>query len=206
MDKLIENLKKILKTPIGAFGAFLIIFGGIWFPFAGQGVPIPMWMLISGVLFITIAPRLMSIQYSIFWQIGFMLLCPLAMLGYFGMNEYVYEDEFICLIPEGYKGRVTIKYGQPDGQKVEMEDGKYLFRVGKEDTLKVQHRHRYIIDLLNSAYYSVSPNGERKLLQRNQDSTQLQVFNIQFYHKDKVPYQTFLVGIPAMLKKIKNNK
>ena len=65
----------------------------------------------------------------------FLCLVLLTQLGIRCSND---SDGRIVLIPNGYKGIVTIIYGVKDGAKEEFENGKQVFRIPSNGVLKTQ--------------------------------------------------------------------
>ncbi len=195
-----SNLKKVLFSPLGLFGILLILGGGLIALNVMWGIVVGGWMLLCGMICVALAFPLVKAKHSLWWQLLLMSVCPLVMLGYMLAHEYFYEDEFICLIPAGYTGKVIIKYEAKNGQQAEFEDGKMLLKIGEDGTLETQHERKKIIDLLNSEYYYVLPDQNRVAIPEGiGDSTKLQIIDLQFYATDSASFQTFYVGIPTEL-------
>ncbi len=69
----------------------------------------------------------------------------------------------ICLIPEGFSGPVFIIFGQADGVKPEVENGKRVYRIPKNGILKTKAEADY--RLSQGEFYYIDSKGRRTKLE-----------------------------------------
>lgn len=120
-------------------------------------------------------------KIKIVWQI-FWSLIPFI-LGY----AYLQIDapsKDIYLIPNNYRGKVEILYGNDDGQEKESEGFWRVYRIPENGKLKTKYKLKgSSIYLYNCKYYYVDRNGNRKLLKvydensKEKDSVSVQIIN-----------------------------
>lgn len=156
-----KHRRLFFRTPIGLAGIFLTVFGLLYLPFSGLGLLIALWMLSCGLLCLMLTIPVSRLKNTLLWQFVVIAICPGLMLSYMFVHEYFYTDSFIYLIPEGYRGKLTVKYRLPEGAPVRREGLKILMRFDKSGVLYSQYEGGKIIDHLNTEYYFVSPDGER---------------------------------------------
>lgn len=157
-----DKFRPFFTTPIGLFGVFLTLFGLIYLPFSGLALLIALWILGCGILCLLLTRPLQRVhRYRLAWQLLVMAICPGVMAGYLFVNEFFLTDSFVYLIPEGYRGELILKYKLPEGEPVEHEGFKVLFRFDESGVLLSQYEGGKVIDHLNTEYYFVAPDGSR---------------------------------------------
>ncbi len=191
-------LRLFLRMPIGIAGLLLTALGLIYLPFSGLGFLIALWIACCGILFLLLTRPLIGLRYSLLWQFLVMSICPGAMAGYIWVNDYFYTDSFVYLIPESYRGALTIKYRLADGDPVVREGRKIRFAFDETGLLHSQYMGGKVIDHLQTKYYFVSPSGERTPIPYGYPLDSSQVVIQQkalFYHGDTGIWVLW-VGLP----------
>ncbi|WP_430907682.1 DUF6843 domain-containing protein [Maribacter sp. 2-571] len=74
----------------------------------------------------------------------------MAFCGYLYINE---PSEDVFIVPQDYRGNITVIYGQKEGAEKEFEGSKRIYRIPKGGVLKTQFRVKGNATSLGTYYY-----------------------------------------------------
>ena len=190
---------------------FALVFGYLcltYIPFIGW---LPAFYLspvifLIGIIFIFFSK--VKLVYKLvlgFW----IIVIPIGTIG-----ERYYQRQFIkneiYLIPQNYRGDISVKFGEPNGTNPDIENGAILLKVDPNGTLKTAYtvkNLRYEFDAEREnyrEYYYVDESGNRtklkvnrRLPEKNSESTEVLVIpeGSEFGSDDKsITKLEFFVG------------
>ena len=192
-------------------GAFLVAYLSLrylyaigWLPVLVVSVP----MFLASVFVLLSAPVSLALRGLLS---GWVLVFPLYWLGVY-LWEYRQFREEIVLVPEGYEGKLRIRFGEAAGKAEETENGRLLLRVGTDGELRTQTRLRkFSSDSLTQArnegrvVYAVSAAGGRTRLEPDRELTgeRVVVFPMgEGWRGDQVVSVEFLVGKGSTIRRL----
>lgn len=85
--------------------------------------------------------------------------------------------EEIYLIPEGYRGKVVVKYNQADGDPIVMEKGHLVLHVGKDGVVRTRYKrelNQVADNDTHPLHFYVNEAGNRTLIKLLDDPTRLE--------------------------------
>lgn len=155
---------KNLKTPLGIIGLIYILFGMVmngWM-IIDQWWPTGIFLIAVGIgivlLFINVLT--VNIPYSKLWQ----TLIGLAPIIAFNIMIHVNQaSEDIFIIPEQFKGIITVVYGQENGSEKEFEDRKRLYRIPENGLLKTQFELKGASFTFGEYYFEANQGQRTKI-------------------------------------------
>ncbi|MEO6980848.1 MAG: hypothetical protein ABI113_20810 [Mucilaginibacter sp.] len=127
---------------------YLVSLNPYWWIF---GTPL---IFLSGiaVLFLSKSKVLTKVLFSvlpvILWLPGFWLLI------YFG-SAHMSPETF--LIPQNFRGKITLYYGEPCGQELKKENGRYVYRIPQSGVMVI--KNPFEAGLIDQEYYFVDKYG-----------------------------------------------
>ena len=138
------------------FGAIVVIAGYLislnpyWWIF---GTPL---LYIVGITFVLLskATRKTKILFIIMpiacWFPGFLALI------YFG-NAHATPQTF--LIPQNFRGEIILYYGEPCGQELKKEDGRYIYLIPQNGLMIIRNPIEY--GIINQEYYFINAKKQK---------------------------------------------
>ena len=196
-------MKRIVTTPLGLFGLFYLIGGtglNIWM-FIVQAWPTYRFFLsmFIGLAFVLLSIIKWNFKFSYYVQ-GAIGILPILIL-YTTIKINAPSDD-IFLIPDGYRGKVIIIYGQENGTPEEYENDKRVYRIPNNGLL----RTRFYIkgnSVKTGEHYFVDKDGKRTKIDLTifgdtTDTTSVLVWgsslgNATDTNSNKFHYQDFIV-------------
>jgi hypothetical protein len=151
------------------WGISLIILGYLislmpyWWVF---GTPL---IFISGLILVWLSRKskttkiLCTVLPIVLWLQGFWILI------YFS-SEHMTPETF--LIPENFRGKITLYYGEPCGQELQKEDGRLIYNIPKNGVMII--KNPFETGFIDEEYYFVDLKGK---IIRKIDSFEQQDFN-----------------------------
>lgn len=148
-------VRSVKKDKFFIWGVILIILGYLiclqpyWWIF---GTPL---IFVSGVVLIGLSKQSVTakILYAvipiIFWLPGFWLF------AYFG-SKHMTPETF--LIPENFRGKITLYYGEPYGQELQKENGRLIYHIPTNGVMIV--KNPFETGIINEEYYFVDLKGK----------------------------------------------
>ena len=136
------------------------------------------WLFIFGTLFVTLCSHIAGVfdlgifyLFSIFvfglgwnWRVGskrkvlsILLLVPFAGMFFLLVMEMTRFVPETFLVPEGYRGAITVIYGEPCGEEPVYENGSRVYRFTESGILIV--RNKRITGRLDHKFYFVGETG-----------------------------------------------
>jgi hypothetical protein len=171
------------------------------------------FIFLAGIIFIFFSR--IRLIYKIacgFW----ILIVPISLTG-----EYYYQKQFIpreaYLIPQNYRGFVTVDFDRPDGSHAETENKVVVFRINADGRLKTTNRQKRLREDLEREredyreYFYLDEAGNRTKLttrrglpEANSISNEISVTPYGSHYSDDntmISQSEFFVGTPADFQK-----
>lgn len=170
--------------------------------FIFEWYPTYIFILICLVGIIQILFSLVKINIRKIWQIFWALLPLFIGILVFQISS---ASKDIFLIPENYKGKITIQYNQKNGFEKEFEGLWWrIYKVPKDGILKTKFEIKgNSISYSGSKYYYVDENGNRKEIKRfcenceEKDTLSVQIIIGTVSENKYGEYQDFYIDIPT---------
>ncbi|HTI57517.1 DUF6843 domain-containing protein [Mucilaginibacter sp.] len=111
---------------------------------------------LTGVVLIFISKRstrtkvLFTLLPIIFWLPGFWLFVYFA-------SEHMTPETF--LIPQNFRGKITLYYGEPCGQQLQKIDGRYIYHIPQNGIMIIKNPLE--TGIIDQQYYVVDSNGRK---------------------------------------------
>ena len=168
--------------------------------FVENAYPTYLFFIVCGIGIIQFGLSFLSNQIKKPWQI-FWSLIPFIIGFIYFQSQALSKD--LYLIPDGYRGKIVIHYGQLDGQPKEY-DGKYrVYRIPQNGGLKTQFEIKgNILNFSNAKYYFIDKAKNKTEIKRDcenckdRDTSTVQVILGNLSSDNKGTFQDFFIDIP----------
>lgn len=184
------------------FGLLVLILGIIFniLMIVYEAWPTAIFFIFCLVGIIQICASFINKKIKFIWQLFWSFIPFIIFYIYIQVNA---ASKDIFLIPEGYRGKVYIQYGDKNGKEKESEGFWRVYRIPKDGKLKTKYELKgESINLSDAKYFYVDKNGNRKLISTYcenctvKDTVSIQVIWGDLGTNENGNYQTFYVGIP----------
>ena len=168
--------------------------------YVNEWYPTYLFFIVCGIGIIQIGISFLNLKIKKIWQLLWSILPFLIGLVYF---QIAAPSKDIFLIPKGYIGKITIQYGQVDGQEKEFEGLWRIYRIPNNGILKTNFEIKgNSISLSDSKYYYVDKTGKRIKIDQSciyceeKDTVNIQVIYGIYGSNEKGIFQDFYINIP----------
>jgi hypothetical protein len=135
------------------------------------------------------------------WQL-FWVFLPITI--WFSYLEIESSSKDIFLIPDGFKGKVTIQYGHKNGIKKEFEGLLWrIYRIPKNGILQTKFEIKgNSVSYSDSKYFFVDEKGNRKPIKqfcdycKEKDTLNIQILSGKLIGEENGNYQEFYIDFP----------
>ncbi len=192
------------STPILKYSGLTIFTIGlalnIWM-FISEAWPTYLFLIMMGVGGLLFGLSFLLKRLNTFWQIGITLI---PFIIFYILVEITEPSHDVFLIPQGFRGKVVIEYGQADGQPKEFDGRWRIYRIPQNGILKTQFTLKgEVIDLSGSKYFFIDSKGGRSPLKAfcgycdKKDTSSVQIMYGSLGTDSLGTFQDFWVDVPT---------